>query len=77
MAAKISDVMLHIDEELEKWQRVMLEEHMRAQLGVIALGYHDEVPHLMLVEYDPYISHPLDFLRLVARHGYHAERVGG
>ena len=76
MTAKISDVMLHIDEDLEKWQRDILEGHMRAQEGVIALGYHDDKPHLMLVEYDPYISHPMDFLRVVKRHGYHAERVG-
>ena len=76
MAARISDVMIHIDEDLQEWQRVMLEAHMRAQEGVIALGYHDYSPHLMLLEYDPYISHPMDFLRLVARHGYHAERVG-
>ena len=76
MAAKISDVMLHIDENLQKWQRTMLEEHMRAQPGVIALGYHDDKPHLMMVGYDPYISHPSDFLRVVARHGFHAERIG-
>ena len=76
MVAKLGDVMIHIDEELDEWQQNLLEEHMRAQEGVIALGYHEDKPHLMLVEYDLYNAHPMDFLRLIWRHGYHAERVG-
>ena len=76
MTAKISDVMLHIDDHLDKRQRQELENKMREQMGVIALGYHEDRPHLMLVEYDPYISHPMDFLQLVKRHGYSAQRVG-
>jgi hypothetical protein len=76
MAARMTDVMIHIDETLKDWQQQMLEAHMRAQQGVIALGYHDDKPHLMLIEYDPDSTHPSNFIQLVLRHGFHAERVG-
>lgn len=76
MATHISDAILHIDEPLEKWQRDILEDHMRLQDGVISTGYNDNDTHLMLIEYNPECGHPTSYLHMVERHGYHAERVG-
>ena len=76
MDIQMIDVMVHIDEDLNKAQRNMLEKHMRMQDGVIALGYHDERPHLMIVEYNPECTSSSNILHLVKRHGYHAELIG-
>ena len=76
MATQIVDALIHVDQNLEKWQRDVLEDHIRLQEGVIATGTSDKTPHLMLVEYNPVRTHPRYFLAMIERHGYHAERVG-
>ena len=76
MATQIADAVLHIDEALEKWQRDVLDDHMRLQDGVIALGTNDDRPHMMIVQYNPERTDPVSFIRMVERHGYHAERIG-
>lgn len=70
------DVMLHIDEDLDKSQRNALETHMRSQLGVIGLGYHDQRPHLMLVEFNPKVTNAKLLLNTVTQRGLHAELIG-
>ena len=76
MATQIADVLLHIDETLEDWQNQILDDHMRLQDGVIASGHISVTPHLMLVEYNPECASAMSLLRMIERHGYHAERVG-
>ena len=76
MATQIADAVLHIDELLEDWQRDVLDDHMRMQDGVIATGYNSEKPHLMIIEYNPDHVNPVNFIHMVERHGYHAERIG-
>lgn len=70
------DVMLHIDEDLNPLQRHSLEDYMRDQLGVIGLGYHDQRPHLMVVEYNPDMTTSMQLLRSVTARGLHAELIG-
>ena len=76
MTTQICDALLHIDETLENWQYDVLEDHLRIQEGVIATGHSRSSPHLMFIEYDPDSAKPANFLRMVERHGYHAERIG-
>ncbi len=76
MDIKMSDVMLHIDEELGDLQRDHLENHVRAHRGVIGLGYHKERPHLMIVEFNPDQTSPRDLLTTVTSQGLHAELIG-
>ncbi|MDH5473333.1 MAG: ATP-binding protein [Gammaproteobacteria bacterium] len=76
MATQIADAILHIDESLENWQRDVLNDHMRLQDGVISSGQNDNNPHLMIVQYDPGCTDPLNFIHMIQRHGYHAARVG-
>ena len=76
MDIHMTDVMLHIDEDLDKFQRKSLENHMRGQVGVIGLGYHDHHPHLMIVEYDLDATTSMQLLRSVTAKGLHAELIG-
>ena len=76
MDIKIIDVMLHIDEDLDKDHRNILESYMRGQDGIISLGYHDENPHLMMVGYNPDCITSMDILTSVKTRGLHAELIG-
>jgi len=76
MKTQIADAILHINESLEQWQRDVLDDHMRMQRGVIAAGHNNDVPHLMIIEYNPDRANPIKFVQMVERHGYHAERIG-
>ena len=75
MDIKMTDVMLHIDEELDKEHQAELETLMRGQEGVIGLGYHASKPHLMIVEYNPECITDQNLLDCVTRQGLHAELV--
>lgn len=76
MEIHMTDVMLHIDDELNLKEQSILENQMRNQNGVIALGYHDTQPHLMIVEYNQDITTSKELLHVVSDCGLHAELVG-
>ncbi|MCW9012989.1 MAG: ATP-binding protein [Gammaproteobacteria bacterium] len=76
MDIKMTDIMLHIDETLDRPHQLELEQYMRNQFGVIGLGYHAEKPHLMIVEFNPDRTTPLELLHSVENRGLHAELVG-
>ena len=75
MDIQMTDVMIRIEEDLDEWQRNILEDHMRMQDGVIGIGYNASDPHIMMVGYQPEQTSAKHFLRMVERHGYHATRV--
>ena len=76
MDIRMSDIMLHIDEELDNKEQSILEAHMRKKQGVIGLGYHSKRPHLMIIEYDRDATNPQALLRAATNYGLHAELVG-
>ena len=76
MDIHMSDIMLHIDEELNQKEQQILESQMRDQTGVIGLGYHSTQPHLMIVEYDSDATSAKTLLHTVNNYGLHAELVG-
>ena len=71
------DLVIHIDENLDAEQRGSLLATMRGAKGVIAVGYHDEIPHLMIVVFNPKSMTSADVLNLVKNSGFHAELTGG
>jgi len=75
MEINMSDVMLHIDEELNSKQQTLLESQMRDQQGVVALGYHETQPHLMIVEYNQDVTSAKQLLHTVNDFGLHAEII--
>lgn len=76
MEIKMCDIMLHIDEELSIKEQSALVSQMHDQKGVIALGYHDNRPHLMIVEYNQDTTCAQELLHAVTDYGLHAELVG-
>lgn len=76
MDIHMSDIMLHIDEELNSKEQSILESQVRKQKGVVGLGYHDTRPHLMIIEYNLETTSPKKLLHTVKGFGLHAEIVG-
>jgi DNA-directed RNA polymerase subunit L len=76
MAIQMADVTIHIDETLDHTHLEKLRETMLAEAGVMAAVYHDEKPHLMIVEYDPVKNSSGNLLKVVETQGVHAELIG-
>jgi len=76
MDIRMSDVMLHIDEDLNTKEQAILESQVRDHKGVVGLGYHDSKPHLMIIEYNRDMTTPKELLHSVKNFGLHAELVG-
>jgi hypothetical protein len=76
MESKMVDVMIHIDPETTHQVRENLRDLILNTSGVDAAAYHDDKPHLMIVEYDPDVISSQQLLQLVIQQGYHAELVG-
>lgn len=76
MSTKMVDVMLHIDENTTHDEREALRDKFLARDGVMAAAYHDERPHLLIVEYDPDVVSSNSLLETLKSIGVHAELVG-
>jgi hypothetical protein len=68
---------IHIDETLDAARRESLLAVVREANGVIAVGYHNEQPHLMIVVFNPENLTSANLLSLVNDQGVHAEFTGG
>ena len=76
MENKMADVTLHIDENTSHDQRENFRVSLLAMNGVMAAAYHDDKPHLVVVEYDPDIIKSSNFIKVAKENGLHAELVG-
>lgn len=70
------DVTIHLNEDLSASQRDSVSEAVRAQDGVMGIGFHDTKPHLMIVEFDPGKLTSADLLKTVQAKGVHAQVIG-
>jgi len=76
MDINLADVTIHIDETLEPAKRHALVDQVREVNGVVGVGYHDDKPHLMIIEYDPDKTSSAELLQTVKAQGVHAELIG-
>lgn len=76
MDIQLADVVVHIDEALERERRTEIEEQLRAIDGVISVHNPDEKSHLAIVEYNPDKTTSGVILNTVTIQGVHAELVG-
>ena len=76
MEAKMVDVMIHIDPNTDHDEREYLRDLLLKQKGVDAASYHDEKPHLMVIEYDPDEVTSQQLLDVFTEHNIHAELIG-
>ena len=76
MNTKLADVTLHIDEDTSHDERESFRNVLLAMDGVMAAAYHDEKPHLMLIEYNPDAINSIEFVNAAKKHNLHAELIG-
>jgi hypothetical protein len=76
MATKLAEVTFHIDEDTSHEEREQFRDTLLAMEGVMAAAYHDERPHLMLIEYNPDVIHSIEFVNAARDRGLHAELIG-
>ena len=74
--SKMVDVMIHIDPDTDHDEREYLRDMILKQNGVDAAAYHDDKPHLIMIEYDPDEVTSQQLLNIVLKRGIRAELVG-
>lgn len=76
MENAITDVLLHVDEQLDALARGRLEDGVRHQDGVVSAGFSGKNPHMMMVLFDSDRIRGTDILHQVQAQGLHAELIG-
>ena len=76
MDIQLADVIVHIDQTLERERRTEIEEQLRAIDGVVSVHNPDDRPHLAIIEYNPDRTSSAAILNTVTVQGVHAELVG-
>lgn len=76
MDIQLADVMVHIDEELDKTQRLDIETELRSIEGVVSVSNQDRTPHLSVIEYNPEKTSSQQLINCVIQKGVHAELIG-
>ena len=76
MNTRHAEVTFHIDEETSHDERERFRDVLLALDGVMAASYHDERPHLMLIEYNPEVIKSIEFVDAAKKQGLHAELIG-
>ena len=76
MDIQLTDVVVHIDQTLERERRSEIEEQLRAIDGVVSVHNPDDRPHLAIVGYNPDRTSSAAILNRVTVQGVHAELIG-
>ena len=76
MNIRHAEVTLHIDEATSHEERENFRDALLAMEGVMAASYHDERPHLILIEYNPDAINSIAFVSAAKKNGLHAELIG-
>ena len=76
MDVSLSDVLIHIDENLSSERRADVEERLRKVDGVVSVHNPDDKPHLTLVEYRPDKVGSEALLQTAKTEGVHAQLIG-
>ena len=76
MDIQMTDVTIHIEEELAEDDLQELEDGLRQFDGVISVHHEQNRPHLMLVEYNVDLATSRGILNSLTNQGLHAELIG-
>ncbi len=76
MDNQLSDVTVHIDEDLDAARRSQVEQALRGLDGVVSVSNPDRTPHLLIVQFNPDKVGSSSLLSAVTSQGVHAELVG-
>lgn len=73
---QLSDVLIHLDQNIHKCEKDNLIEQLRATEGVIAPRFSNDKEHLLLVSYNSDTTSSLTLLNKVKDKGYKAQLIG-
>jgi hypothetical protein len=76
MADSKTNVVVHIDENLDDQRIREIERLIGSQPGVVSACVNENARHLLVVDYDPTGIQSSDILARVRDNGVHAELVG-
>lgn len=76
MTEKFVDVIVHIDEDMDQYNRDKFCDELLHIMGVNAADASDSRPHLMIVEYNPDVVSPVLFVEFAKQRGLHMQLIG-
>ncbi|WP_456414152.1 heavy-metal-associated domain-containing protein [Thiolapillus sp.] len=76
MSEHCTDVLIHIEEDLDDANIHEIERDISMIEGVYSVCVHENTRHLMLVDYDPEHIAPWEFLEKVENRGLHGALIG-
>jgi len=72
----ITDMVMHVGDNLEEQSRRNVEKTLTGQRGVIHAHFNEKRPHLMLVSYDIERTSSFEILAGMSGQSLCAERIG-
>ncbi len=72
----IADVIIHVNENLNERALQTLEDAIREDWGVVAVGHNPKLPHLMMLAYDSTVARSNSVMHQFQKRGLHAQLVG-
>lgn len=76
MGQKLTDVVIHLTENLDETGVRGLEQELCARNGVVSATHWPGRNHLMAVVFDRDTIRPASLLTPIQAHGYHAHLIG-
>lgn len=76
MNDSISDVIIHVNENLNERALQSLEDAIREDRGVVAIGHNPKRPHLIMLAYDSTVARSTSVMHQFQKRGLHAQLVG-
>jgi len=73
---QLTDVLVHVEENINETEKEHIIEQLRAIDGVIAPRFNKEREHLLLVSYNSDTISSLTLLNEIKNKGYKAQLVG-
>jgi hypothetical protein len=76
MGPFLTDVVIHVNENLDDAGVCGVEREIRAHSGVISAAHHPGRNHLVVVTYDAAITRAASLLAPLKGRGFHAQLIG-
>lgn len=76
MGNALTDVMVHVNEDLDEAAMQRIEQDLRKDKGVVSVGHRPGDAHLVMVVYDSDVAQAASLLRRFTARGLHAQVVG-
>lgn len=71
-----TDIVIHINENMDRQNRVKFSDKVQKIVGVVSASLQDNRPHLMIVGYNPDETKAYEVISGVRKTGIHAQLVG-